>query len=206
MFCARPASSKHLAKLVFRCRRWLWEDPGEPPHIPPLFVMSHIEGDCRRAAFRRLRTGSRTWPTVTATRVGLWPPCTACRRTTSGWAASRSSIQSPKSTAGATPCRPSMPRWCRTGPSVRDALLRCAPTAIGPGVVHGDFRLGNLLAVGARINAVIDWEIWSIGDPRIDVGWFLINSDPDTYQRVPGLGGDGAADCRTRRDLPAGAG
>ncbi|WP_236595339.1 phosphotransferase, partial [Mycobacterium intracellulare] len=54
-----------------------------------------------------------------------------------------------------------------------------------PGVVHGDFRLGNLLASGARINAVIDWEIWSIGDPRIDVGWFLINCDPDTYRRVP---------------------
>jgi aminoglycoside phosphotransferase (APT) family kinase protein len=56
---------------------------------------------------------------------------------------------------------------------------------MAPTVVHGDFRLGNLLAVGARINAVIDWEIWSIGDPRIDAGWFLINCDPDTYQRVP---------------------
>ena len=87
-------------------------------------------------------------------------------------------------------------RWCDTlqtvdptlvpdWPDVRDALLGCAPTAIGPGVVHGDFRLGNLLAVGARINAVIDWEIWTIGDPRIDVGWFLINSDADTYRRVP---------------------
>jgi aminoglycoside phosphotransferase (APT) family kinase protein len=56
-------------------------------------------------------------------------------------------------------------------------------------VVHGDFRLGNLLAVGARINAVIDWEIWSIGDPRIDAGWFLINCDPDTYRRVPASAG-----------------
>jgi aminoglycoside phosphotransferase (APT) family kinase protein len=64
-------------------------------------------------------------------------------------------------------------------------LLRCAPTAIGPSVVHGDFRLGNLMAAGASVNAVIDWEIWSIGDPRIDAGWFLINCDPDTYQRVP---------------------
>ena len=24
----------------------LWEDPGDPPHVPPLFVMSHVEGDC----------------------------------------------------------------------------------------------------------------------------------------------------------------
>lgn len=56
-------------------------------------------------------------------------------------------------------------------------------------MVHGDFRLGNLLASGARVNAVIDWEIWSIGDPRIDVGWFLINCDPDTYQRAVALEG-----------------
>ena len=60
---------------------------------------------------------------------------------------------------------------------------------MAPTVIHGDFRLGNLLAVGARINAVIDWEIWSIGDPRIDAGWFVINCDPDTYQRVPATTG-----------------
>ena len=91
-------------------------------------------------------------------------------------------------------------RWCDTlqtvdaalvpdWQAVRDALLRCAPTALEPSVVHGDFRLGNLLAAGARINAIIDWEIWSIGDARIDAGWFLINCDPDTYQRVPASAG-----------------
>ncbi len=68
-------------------------------------------------------------------------------------------------------------------------MLHCAPTAMGPSVVHGDFRLGNLMAVGARINAVIDWEIWSVGDPRIDAGWFFVNCDPDTYRRVSGSAG-----------------
>jgi aminoglycoside phosphotransferase (APT) family kinase protein len=77
-----------------------------------------------------------------------------------------------------------VPGW----PGVRDALLACAPSPLGPAVVHGDFRLGNLLASGAEIKAVIDWEIWSIGDPRIDVGWFLINCDPDTYRRVRASG------------------
>jgi aminoglycoside phosphotransferase (APT) family kinase protein len=52
-----------------------------------------------------------------------------------------------------------------------------------PAVVHGDFRLGNLLTVGDRVVGVIDWEIWTVGDPRIDVGWFLINADPRTYRR-----------------------
>jgi len=50
--------------------------------------------------------------------------------------------------------------------------------------VHGDFRLGNLLAVAGRVTAVIDWEIWSVGDPRVDLGWFLLNADPDTYRRA----------------------
>ncbi len=72
------------------------------------------------------------------------------------------------------------------------ALTRCeaschrgCPTAI----VHGDFRLGNLLAVGERITAVIDWEIWSVGDPRVDAGWFLINCRPEHLpSRYPLLG------------------
>ena len=34
-----------------------------------------------------------------------------------------------------------------------------------------------------RITAIIDWEIWSVGDPRVDLGWFLLNADPDTYRR-----------------------
>jgi aminoglycoside phosphotransferase (APT) family kinase protein len=55
-------------------------------------------------------------------------------------------------------------------------------------VVHGDFRLGNLLAVGERITAVIDWEIWSLADPRIDAGWFLTNCDPSTYRRDTPVG------------------
>jgi aminoglycoside phosphotransferase (APT) family kinase protein len=29
----------------------LWEDPGRPPHIPPLFVMSHVDGDCVEPLF-----------------------------------------------------------------------------------------------------------------------------------------------------------
>ena len=29
----------------------LWEDPGNPPDIPPLFVMSHVEGDCVEPLF-----------------------------------------------------------------------------------------------------------------------------------------------------------
>ena len=85
-------------------------------------------------------------------------------------------------------------RWCHTldtvdpvlAPGWLDvaaALRTSAPAALPSAIVHGDFRLGNLLADGNRITGVIDWEIWSIGDPRVDAGWFLINCDPRTYQR-----------------------
>jgi aminoglycoside phosphotransferase (APT) family kinase protein len=86
-------------------------------------------------------------------------------------------------------------RWCRLLETIDPALVpgwadvaaglrETVPTAMPPAVVHGDFRLGNLLSVGERVTAVIDWEIWSIGDPRVDAGWFLINADPATYRRT----------------------
>jgi aminoglycoside phosphotransferase (APT) family kinase protein len=67
--------------------------------------------------------------------------------------------------------------------NVAESLLAEQPPAMAPAVVHGDFRLGNLLADGPTVTAVIDWEIWSVGDPRVDLGWFLINADPATYRR-----------------------
>lgn len=78
------------------------------------------------------------------------------------------------------------PGWRDVGEALRARL----PAPAASAVVHGDFRLGNLLAVGSEITAVIDWEIWSIGDPRIDAGWFLINSDPQTYRRDTRYAGD----------------
>ena len=64
------------------------------------------------------------------------------------------------------------------------AELRATVPPARPGaVVHGDFRLGNMLASGDSITAVIDWEIWTVGDPRVDLGWFLVNADPETYRR-----------------------
>jgi aminoglycoside phosphotransferase (APT) family kinase protein len=73
--------------------------------------------------------------------------------------------------------------------SVAAALRARVPPALASAVVHGDFRLGNMLAVGERITAVIDWEIWSIGDPRVDVGWYLTTADRSTYRRATRYGG-----------------
>jgi aminoglycoside phosphotransferase (APT) family kinase protein len=41
-------------------------------------------------------------------------------------------------------------------------------------VVHGDYRLDNCILDGARLAAVLDWEMSTLGDPLTDLGLFLI--------------------------------
>jgi len=44
------------------------------------------------------------------------------------------------------------------------------------GVVHGDFRLGNLVVDGEGLVAVLDWELAHIGDPMEDLGWLCVRA------------------------------
>lgn len=45
------------------------------------------------------------------------------------------------------------------------------PVADRVTIVHGDFRYGNLLYEGKRINALLDWEMVHLGDPVEDIAW-----------------------------------
>ncbi|MCB1684464.1 MAG: phosphotransferase family protein [Pseudomonadales bacterium] len=49
------------------------------------------------------------------------------------------------------------------------------PQQIGASIVHGDYRLGNMIVAEGRIQAVLDWELCTLGDPLADVG-YLLNS------------------------------
>ena len=62
-------------------------------------------------------------------------------------------------------------------------LLETTLPAEGPAaVVHGDFRLDNLLVDdGDQVAAVIDWEMATLGDPLTDVALLLV------YQRMANL-------------------
>jgi aminoglycoside phosphotransferase (APT) family kinase protein len=54
------------------------------------------------------------------------------------------------------------------------ALRWCAqhqPAPVPLSLVHGDFRLGNLLVTPAGLSAVLDWEFAHVGDPREDMGY-----------------------------------
>ncbi|MGW0711525.1 phosphotransferase family protein [Streptomyces sp. NPDC002643] len=93
-------------------------------------------------------------------------------------------------------------RWSRTmravpaelrpgGEELTTRLAASVPAGRLPAVTHGDFRLGNVICVGERPAAVIDWEIWGFGDPRTDLGWFLLFTDHRDFPRlgreIPGL-------------------
>jgi len=43
-------------------------------------------------------------------------------------------------------------------------------------VVHGDFRMGNLICGEQRIHAVLDWELACVGDPMQDLGWLCVKT------------------------------
>lgn len=43
-------------------------------------------------------------------------------------------------------------------------------------IVHGDFRVGNMLMGESGINAVLDWECAHLGDPMEDLGWLCTPS------------------------------
>lgn len=65
-----------------------------------------------------------------------------------------------------------------------------APKPMEPVLVHGDFRLGNLMVNENGLVAVLDWELAHIGDPREDIAWICVNSwrFGQTDNRVGGFG------------------
>jgi aminoglycoside phosphotransferase (APT) family kinase protein len=50
------------------------------------------------------------------------------------------------------------------------------PEPIEPRLVHGDFRLGNLMVDARGLAAALDWELAHLGDPAEDLGWLCTPS------------------------------
>ncbi|XVV34294.1 phosphotransferase family protein [Streptomyces sp. CA-100214] len=59
-------------------------------------------------------------------------------------------------------------------------LGRELPRSPAPTVVHGDYRLDNVLIGGENdeINAILDWEMSTLGDPLTDLGLLVMYSSP----------------------------
>ncbi|CAM5689561.1 Aminoglycoside phosphotransferase (APT) family kinase protein OS=Streptomyces griseomycini OX=66895 GN=FHS37_004860 PE=4 SV=1 [Streptomyces griseomycini] len=59
------------------------------------------------------------------------------------------------------------------------ALGRDLPRSPAPTVVHGDYRLDNvLIGEDDRIKAILDWEMSTLGDPLTDLGLLVMYSMP----------------------------
>ncbi|MEU7645528.1 phosphotransferase family protein [Streptomyces huasconensis] len=57
------------------------------------------------------------------------------------------------------------------------ALGRSLPASPAPAVVHGDYRLDNvLIGDDDRIKAILDWEMSTLGDPLTDLGLLVMYS------------------------------
>ena len=74
--------------------------------------------------------------------------------------------------------------------AVRDWLVVNLPAEIEPALVHGDYKLDNVLVLppsetaDARVSAVIDWEMATVGDPRADLG-YLLSFWPEAGESFP---------------------
>ncbi len=74
---------------------------------------------------------------------------------------------------------------------VYEALSKNPPKQLRSGIVHGDYRLGNMLSQDGRIAAVLDWELCTLGDPLADVGYLMNNWAEEA--EVDGVSSRGAA-------------
>ena len=67
-------------------------------------------------------------------------------------------------------------------------LAERMPEQIGSSIVHGDFRLGNMIVSDDRVEAILDWELCTLGDPLADVGYLLNNWVSPGEIEAPGEG------------------
>ena len=83
---------------------------------------------------------------------------------------------------------------------VRDWLAGNLPESPASTIVHGDYRLGNVMLGNeppAEVVAIFDWELSTIGDPLADLGYFTVTwvetGDPEDI-------GFGSLNAATRRE------
>ena len=168
----------------------LGSDLGAPVDVPPLFVMTFVPGVSYepRTAAEEADTPYAEIEARAFTAARMAAALHAVPTDHPGLAGER-----------VTDLEMEVGRWTRAFGSVEDdlrvgtqdvndRLLAAMPKAIAPSVLHGDWRLGNMQCNGPSVDAVIDWEIWSIGDRRVDLAWMLLMVD----EKHPNKARDGA--------------
>ncbi|OZF45788.1 phosphotransferase family protein [Rhodococcus sp. 14-2470-1a] len=169
-----------------------FEDAGSPPDVPPFVAMQMVAGECVEPLLDTTRTRDADCREQTHARY-----LDATRMLANLHRLDPSSIG--LGDEPAVPLSEEIDRWTRAFETVPADLageyLSCAkalhatiPKALPPVVNHGDFRLGNTLCDGHRVTAIIDWEIWSVGDPRVDLTWLTYFTDEAKHPAAPPIG------------------
>ena len=64
------------------------------------------------------------------------------------------------------------------------------PRSFTPGVIHGDYQFANVMfrhGAPARMAAIVDWEMATVGDPLLDLAWVLMGwPDPGEPRNTMG--------------------
>jgi len=153
----------------------LFTDAGAPDDIPPFFATGMVAGECAEPLLEALRN-RRPDDIVRGRAFAAVRMLAALHRVDpKGVGLGDEPVTTPIG---------EVDRWTRTFDTVpdevrtgylecADALRATAPVPLADVVVHGDYRLGNMLSEGTEVRAIIDWEIWSRSDPRLDLSWFL---------------------------------
>jgi aminoglycoside phosphotransferase (APT) family kinase protein len=180
----------------------LFEDAGDPPEVTPFLAMNLVPGECLEpilvadpdpARFGEFRERAFDAARMLAAMHCLQPAAIGL------------------ADEPVVPVRAEIDRWVRayeTSPAhlqfnyteVADALYSSIPAEVRPVVNHGDYRLGNTLCVGDHLSAIIDWEIWSVGDPRVDLTWLTFFCDDAGH---PSKASDGPSGMPSSAELRA---
>jgi aminoglycoside phosphotransferase (APT) family kinase protein len=62
------------------------------------------------------------------------------------------------------------------------------PLDFVPGVMHGDYQFPNVMfrhGAPARLAAIVDWEMGTVGDPKLDLAWALHSWPEDAVPAGP---------------------
>ena len=111
-------------------------------------------------------------PTISSRR------CARCTRSTGARRRCASSRATTATSSGSCDASASCSLQTRTRPlpladELAERLEQLRPDQRETTLVHGDFRLGNVLALPGpvRISALLDWELATLGDPLADLGY-----------------------------------
>ncbi|NBU85278.1 MAG: phosphotransferase family protein, partial [Sphingomonadaceae bacterium] len=90
---------------------------------------------------------------------------------------------------------------------LRDWLRANVPASFKAGVIHGDVGTPNALftfEAPAKLTALIDWELSTIGDPLLDLAWFCNGIRDERFPgHIPEKALYNVADWPTRQELMA---